>query len=172
MNMITKPNYLDPDLYFKSFIDNLEDKDLISALERSKNETLQLMRLIPKEKENFAYAEGKWTVKQLFQHLADCERVFSFRALSIGRLDPLNLPAFDEDLYVKNDFTQNIGLSQICEDYEMARNSFTSLMKSLNPKVLDHFGKANNIAISPRIVGWFNVGHNDHHNKILKERYL
>ena len=170
--MILKPIDLDPDLYFKSFIDNLKDPDLITALERSKNETIQLMKQVPKAKEVYAYADGKWNAKQLFQHLVDCERVFSFRVLSIGRLDPLNLPAFDEDLYVRNDFTHTMNLTDICKDYEIARDSFTSLIKSLNPKVLDNFGLANNISISPRIIAWFNVGHNDHHNRIFRERYL
>ena len=135
-------------------------------------ETMELIKTIPSSKENYAYADGKWNIKELFQHLADCERVFSFRILCIGRQDPMNLPGFDEDLYVKNDFSMDRNLTQIGADFDAARKSTISLIKSLSPKVLDHFGNANNIPLSPRIIGWFNAGHNDHHNQIVKERYL
>lgn len=170
--MISKPTELNPDLYFKAFIENLNDVDLIPALERSRRQTIELINSIPTSKESFAYATGKWSIKQLYQHLADCERVFSYRILCIARMDSINLPGFDEDLYVKNDFSNELCLSQIGEDFDAARKSTTSLIKSLSPNVLDQFGKANNLSMSPRIIGWFNVGHADHHNQIIKERYL
>jgi len=170
--MISKPTEYTPNAYFKSIIDAVPEEDLISALVNSRVETIDLIQNISATKESYAYAEGKWNIKQLFQHVIDCERVFCYRGLSIARGDTQKLPGFDDQLFVDNDYTQRVDLNTIGEDYAVSRLATISLFKTIQPDVLDFEGNGNGIVVTPRIVGWFIAGHNYHHNKIIRERYL
>ena len=170
--MIAKPTNLDPTVYFKSLIDILPETDLLDALENTKTETLRVLSSVPIEKENYAYAEGKWTIKQLAQHIVDCERILNYRALSVARKEPGKLLGFDEGFYVQNDLSHNRTIKEICEEFELVRNSTIALVKSFHPDILDHPGNANGVEVTPRIVSWFTAGHGIHHINVMKERYL
>lgn len=170
--MIAKPKNLDPDAYFTSYIESLLETDLYEALENTKMETIAALKSIPVDREGYAYAEGKWTVKQLAQHLVDCERILNYRALAIARKEPINLNGFDENLYVQNDYSEARTLSEICDEFEITRISTQMLVKSFHPEILDHIGKANGAEVTPRSIIWFIAGHNIHHVKVMKERYF
>lgn len=170
--MIEKPNNLDPKAYFTSYIESLRETDLYEALENTKMETIAALKSIPVDRESYAYAEGKWTVKQLAQHVVDCERILNYRALAIARKEPMNLNGFDENLYVENDYSEFRTLTEICEEFEITRNSTQMLIKSFHPDILDHIGNANGDEVTPRSILWFMAGHNIHHIKVMKERYL
>jgi uncharacterized damage-inducible protein DinB len=170
--MVLKPDHYAPNAYFKSIIEEIPEEDLISALVNSRLETIDLIQSIPSKKESYAYAEEKWNVKQLFQHVIDCERIFNFRALSLARRESQKFSGFDDQAYVDYDCTERISLNRIGEDYAISRLSTISLMESIQPEILDFEGNANGITVTPRIVGWFIAGHNYHHNKIIRERYL
>jgi hypothetical protein len=96
----------------------------------------------------------------------------AYRALSIARKEAVNLLGFDENAYVENDFTENLSLQEICDDFESARNATISLMKSFHKEALNFEGLASGLPITPNIMGWFIVGHNLHHNRVFEERYL
>lgn len=170
--MISKPINMHSELYFKTLIDALTEPDLLVALEQSKMETLVLMKSIPAEKESHAYATGKWNIKQLFQHIVDCERILSYRALSMARKERAALLPFDENEYAMNDNSHALTLNQIATDFENVRNATISLVKSFNKEMLDFESIANNLPMTPRILSWFIAAHNFHHNKIVSERYL
>ena len=88
--------------FYKSYIRVLEDVDLIEELEICLHDFIKFVQNIPMEKFDYQYAEGKWTFKEIIQHLIDSERVFSYRALRISRNDKTPLPGFDENDYVAN----------------------------------------------------------------------
>jgi hypothetical protein len=96
----------------------------------------------------------------------------AYRALSIARKEAVNLLGFDENAYVENDFTENLSLQEICDDFESARNATISLFKSFHKEALNFEGRASGLPITPCITGWFIVGHNLHHNRIFEERYM
>lgn len=171
-SMIQKPNILDPKTYFKSFIDQLSDEDLLTSLQRTKMETIQFLKSVPSNKEGFRYAENKWTLKQVALHIVDCERILSYRALCLARKEQKEFPGFDEGLYAENDFSEDRSLESIYSEFELVRNATIALMKSLHPNAMDNLGIANNISISPKIMGWFIAGHNQHHLNVIKERYI
>jgi len=169
---ILKPNTLDPKVYFKSLIDAVPETDLLSALANCKEETLRVLRAIPVEKESYAYAPGKWTIKQLAQHIVDCERILAYRALSVARKEPGKLAGFDEGFYVENDYSESRTLEDICDEFEVTRLSTQFLVSSFHPDVLDHVGNANGVEVSTRTLGWFIAAHGAHHINVIKERYL
>ena len=168
---ILKPSNLDPKVYFKSLIDAVPETDLMTALEHLKYETLRVLRAIPVEKENYAYAEGKWTIKQLAQHIVDCERILAYRALSVARKEPGKLAGFDEGLYVQNDFSEWRSLKDICNEFEATRNSTQFLVSSFHPDILDQVGNANGVEVTTRTLSWFIAAHNVHHINVIQERY-
>jgi uncharacterized protein YijF (DUF1287 family) len=90
--------------YYKQYIIGIEEnkKSIIDNLIDSQKEFENVLKNIPLEKQNFAYAEGKWTLKEVIQHVIDTERVFNYRAMCFARNDKTSLPGFDHDLFVEN----------------------------------------------------------------------
>lgn len=170
--MIAKPEKLDPEIYYKVLIDQVIESNAVEALENSLDETIDLMESVPKSKEGFSYGEGKWNVKQVFQHLVDCERIMAYRVLSVARGEKGVLLGFDDQGYVSMDGTAQKSILEIMKDFVAARNSTISLVKSLPEKQLDIVGNANGIAATARMIIWFIAGHNYHHNTVIIDRYL
>ena len=170
--MISKPKNINTESYYESYIGKVPESDLANAFINSEKATVSLFNSVPQGKEDFAYAEGKWTVKQLFQHLIDCERILCYRALTMARNDQTNLAGFDENLYVDNDYSSERSLAEISDEFSLVRKGTIALFESFNTEALDFEGLANDVKMTPRIIGWFLVGHNIHHINVLKERYL
>lgn len=167
-----------PELYASSpeychrLFDMIETDNLLFELEKDKQNTLQLFSSILPEKEHFAYAEGKWTASQLLRHIIDCERIYAYRALRFSRFDSTELHGFDEDFYMEG--MQNIreNLSDLMEEFTTVRNSTITLFKPMTTEMLNFKGTANKLKFSTLALGFCVVGHNAHHCKVLKERYL
>jgi hypothetical protein len=120
----------------------------------------------------YKYAEKKWSLKEMLQHLIDCERIFQYRALSISRGDTQNLPGFDEELFAKNSNADERNLEDLVSEYSSVRSSSIILFKSFKAETLSNKGFANGNEISVETIGNLIVGHNLHHLKIIEERYL
>lgn len=160
------PEYYHPYLHF------LESEDLRTELLRSENQSLELFKSILPEKENFSYADGKWTVKQVIQHIVDTERVFAYRALRFSRHDDTALKGFDENLFAQNFQMKDIPLQDIIDDYLATRTSTLMLYKNLTDEMLDFQGIVIENMFSARQIGYLIAAHNFHHCHILKERYF
>lgn len=166
---------LDPSVYnnfYKSYIDRVIEDAPIPALEKEGNSMIRFIKAIPTDMANFAYAEGKWSVKRLFIHLLDCERVMAYRALCMARGDSSNLPGFDENVYAENSEPSNWTLDEISTYYESQRKSTIHMFDHLSEEALDLTGMANGIALSARSLAYIIAGHAMHHRAILEERYF
>ena len=170
--MIEKPKDIDPKLYFSPFLLIAKGNDLIESLMISKNEVIDLINRIDNSLSDYKYGKDKWTIKQVFKHICDSERVHSYRALRFSKNDKTDLPGYDENEYAKVDNTENLNLRQIKDEFIAVRNSTIELFKSLDLNSLDNIGTGNKQELTPRIVGWKISGHSTHHCKIIKERYL
>src|SRR5262245_34882188 len=106
--MDQRPQHGDYAPAFKGYIERVHETDIVAALEGQIADIRRLAANVPKERENFAYAPGKWSIRQVVGHLADGERVFAYRALAFSRLDPAALPAFDENAYVAQARTNEV----------------------------------------------------------------
>jgi hypothetical protein len=118
-----------------------------------------------------AYAEGKWTPKEVLGHLIDTERIMTFRALCIARGEKQNLPGFDENAYVDSADFSKVPLKDLLEDFEAQRRAILSFVKTLSEEVLDTQGRTNDKPITPRALFWIIPGHFIHHVRILNSRY-
>lgn len=127
---------------------------------------------LPEEKANYAYAEGKWTIKQLVQHLIDTERIFAYRALRISRKDTTPLPGFDENHYAQNAPVDQKSLSDLKEEYLLVRKTTDLLLAGFQEDQLNFIGNASGHPCTLNALCYIIFGHHLHHIKILKERYL
>jgi uncharacterized damage-inducible protein DinB len=158
--------------YAQADIDAVEGDDAVAALLRQRGLTLALWQQFGEQGSDLSYAAGKWTVKQVLGHLADDERIFAYRALCIARGDTLPLPGFDENLYVREARFENRSLADLLADYEAVRHASVTLFRGLDRKAWLRQGIVNGYAASPRGLAFHIAGHELHHHRILRERYL
>ncbi|SDU02597.1 DinB superfamily protein [Polaribacter sp. Hel1_33_78] len=169
--MIPKNEYAP---YFEQYMQlvSKDEKSIIENLVASQKVFDDVLRNLPVEKHNFSYAEGKWTIKELIQHIIDTERVFSYRALCFARNDNTSLPGFDQDVFVENDNANDRNYYDLLNEMEVLRKSSIQLFKSFSDEALLRVGVASNNKISVRALGYLFSGHQMHHLNIIKERYL
>lgn len=158
--------------YFQPYINKLGDLILIDSLEDGLEKTINFFQSIPEEKLEFRYAEGKWTIKEIINHLIDSERVFCYRALRFSRQDKTALAGFDEDAYVLNSNANDRQLKALLEEYSLLRQATIIMYKSFNSEVLKLKGQAGSGMVSVRALGFLIAGHEKHHCEVIKERYL
>lgn len=158
--------------FYQGYIDAAGTGDLIEQLEISMHEFIRYVQEVPLGKHDFRYAEGKWTLKDIIQHLIDAERIFSYRALRIARADQTPLPGFDENQYVPVAGADRRHLKTLLEEFAAVRHATLLLFKSFSDDELLRTGTASNATISVRALGFITVGHMKHHQRIFSERYL
>ena len=158
--------------FYKSYIRVLEDVDLIEELEICLHDFIKFVQNIPMDKFDYRYKAGKWTIKEIIQHLIDSERVFSYRALRISRNDKTPLPGFDENDYVDNSNGNDRNLQGLLTELAVVRQATLSLFNSFSQEQLTKIGIASNNEVSVRAIGFIIIGHQKHHQKIFTERYL
>ena len=158
--------------FYKSYIQVLEDVELIEELEICLHEFIKFVQNIPMAKFDYRYEVGKWTIKEIIQHLIDSERVFSYRALRISRNDKTPLPGFNENDYVDNSNGNDRNLQGLLTELAVVRQATLSLFNSFSQEQLTKIGIASNNEVSVRAIGFIIIGHQKHHQKIFSERYL
>jgi len=158
--------------YYQTYISKAGQHKLLDGLELSFNNTLDFYNTLPSEKLEYAYADGKWTIKEIIQHLIDTERVFTYRALSIGRGDSTNLPGFDENAFAANSSANKRTMLSLIEEYTHLRNASLQLYNSFSNEMLLETGIASGGNLSVRAIGFILIGHETHHCEVIRERYL
>jgi uncharacterized damage-inducible protein DinB len=158
--------------YFEKYITQVVTENLIEELEISVHRFIKFVQNIPMDKFDYRYAERKWTIKEIIQHITDTERIFAYRALRFSRNDKTALPGFEENDYVDNTNANKRSLQDLLTEMAVVRQATLSLFKSFSEEQLIRIGTASNKQISTRAIGFIIIGHQNHHQKIFEERYL
>ena len=158
--------------YYHTYVKKTNGIDLKEGLNSNMDVIISFFKNIPREKLEYRYATGKWTIKEIIQHVIDTERIFSYRALRIARQDQTALPGFDQDTYVLPSKANQRTLESLLEEYKAVRLATINLFDSLNEECLLSTGTASNSKISVRALGFIIIGHENHHCEIIRERYL
>jgi len=167
-----KPNSNDYAIYFTNYIALVPEDDLTEAI---KNQSLILpdfLYSISEDKSKYAYAQGKWSIKEMLQHIIDAERIFNYRALCIARKETVSLPGFDENNYAANSNGNGRGWQSLVDEFINVRRSTEDMYSSFTEEMLYQKGLSNNNIATPLSFGFITVGHVYHHKKIIEERYL
>ncbi len=161
-----------PPCYFDKYIECAEDVEILQAFDDSINELetldLQYFNAIG----DAVYAKGKWTIKDIFQHLIDTEHILAYRALRIGRNDKTKLQGFDEEVLADNVSTQNRTLESIIDELKLRRQVTKLLFESFTDEHLQIIGYSSDLQMSALAFGFTIVGHQKYHLKIIREKYL
>jgi len=166
LNLETVPTF------YKGYVKLVEHPDIIQALRISGYRTMELIHSIPEAKEDLRYAEGKWSVREVLCHMMDAERIFSYRALRFARNDRTPLPGFDEQAYAQHLNVSGRAMAQLGEEMQHLRTSTVDLFQSFSEEMLKRKGIASNNELSVGALGIIIAGHETHHCKVIRERYL
>ncbi len=160
-----------PDFYH-NYINQAEGNDLMEVLKKQTRSFEDFLNGIPKNKRNYRYAEGKWTIKELLQHIIDAERIFAYRALCFARKDASPLPSFEENSYAVNSKADQRKWKDLVKEFEAVRRSTEILFDSFDDEQLETAGTASGKSNYVLAIGFIIAGHANHHIKVTKERYL
>ena len=128
-----KPEEYSP--FHNDYISKIGNVDIVAMLSELKDSTYNFLSAVPAAKADYAYAEGKWTIKEVIGHMIDAERTFAYRILAFSR-GQKELPGFDEDEYVaKSTFNSRI-ITDLIEEFRSIREANLFLFRSLNPQQL------------------------------------
>jgi hypothetical protein len=169
---MSKPSPTSYPGYFQKYIDQVPEQDLFTAFDSQLPVIKSFLSAITEERSSYAYAEGKWTLKELLQHMIDTERIFSYRALCFARKEKASLPSFEENDYAANSNANSRTWRSLVDEFLAVRQATTMLFHSFSPQALDTIGTANNNTTSVQALGFITLGHFYHHKKVMEERYL
>lgn len=170
--MINRPEKTEYAEYYDRYVSLVEEDDIIAALEKQQADLRDLFHRMTEEKSLYAYAENKWTIKEVIGHLTDGERIFAYRALRISRADYTPIEGFEQDGYIENSNFNNTPLTQLTEELLLNRQANLIFFKNLTDEAWLRVGTASDNPVSVRALAYMMVGHISHHLKILNERYL
>lgn len=157
--------------FYASYIERVPHGDLVAILGAQLGVTRVLLDAVPEERAGYAYAPGKWTIRQVVGHLADVERMLSARALRFARGDATPLPGFDENAYAEQAGSDQRTLPSLLDELEAARESTVALFAGLPDEAWTRRGMANGSPVSVRALACIITGHELHHREILRSRY-
>ena len=168
--MFNRPDASEFAPFYAGYIGKVPDSGPNGML-RAQLGSLEKLRYLSEDKANYAYADGKWTVKEVIGHVADGERVFSYRLTRIARGDSTPLAGFDENAWAKAAPHRKRRIADVVDEMIAVRRSTIALVESLDDAAIANRGVANNNPVSARAICWIMAGHTQHHLDMLRERY-
>lgn len=157
--------------YYGKYI-SLVQGDVIAALEDQPRETLALLSTLSEQQADYRYAPDKWSIKEILGHIIDAERVFSYRALRFARHDGTPLASFEQDGYVRAGDFGDRQLTDLIDEFVCVRRATVWLFRTLSADAWMRRGVASDNPVSVRAIAYIIAGHELHHRRILREKYL
>ncbi|WP_028545301.1 DinB family protein [Paenibacillus taiwanensis] len=170
--MLVRPLIGEYDPYYEKYISLVHEGNVIEHLHSQNMLTVRLLDSLTEAEANYKYAPDKWSIKEVFGHIADTERIMSYRLLCIARGDTTPLPGYDDEEYVKRASFATHSIQQLQADYTAVRHATISLCKGIEQSAWLREGTANNSSVSARALAYIIAGHELHHLHIIQERYL
>lgn len=168
----TRPQTTEYLAYYERYVSLVPEGDILNTLAEQLDSTLTLLRSLPEEKAGFRYAPDKWSIKELVGHVIDTERIFAYRALRFARNDQTKLSGFEQDDYIRNATFDDCKLSDLIDEFEHVRRGNLLMLRQLNEEAWARRGIASDAEVSVRALAFIMAGHELHHLKVLKDKYL
>ncbi len=157
--------------YYREYIDKVEG-DVLTVLQEQATSFPEFIYSIPVEKTHFAYAPGKWMVKEVIGYVLDTERIMAYRVLRIARKDQTPLAGFEEKSYIQQAGFAERSMERLAEEFSYIRKSNLYLFEALGEEQYAQRGSVSGYEVSVRALLFIIAGHLQHHRKIIEERYL
>jgi uncharacterized damage-inducible protein DinB len=159
-------------IFYHNYINLVQQDEIMSAFKEHTNAVIDFFSKIPTDKVDYRYAEGKWTIKEVLQHIIDAERIFAYRGLCISRKETNSLPGFDENEYADNSKADTRNWNEMLEEFKLVRRTTEILFGSFDEEQLQETGISNGKPVYVLAIGYIIIGHSLHHMNVIKERYL
>jgi hypothetical protein len=169
---MNKPEQTEFAPYYGHYVSLVEDGDIIETLSSQADELRSLIGRLPEEMGKSAYAEDKWTIKEMLSHIIDGERIFSYRVLRVARGDETPIEGFDQDDYIENANANARPFAELLDEFDLQRRSNLLLVRNISDDDSRRMGTASQNPVSARALVYIMAGHVSHHANVLRERYL
>ena len=158
--------------YYGMYIERVGDGYILKTLAAQLRDTRALLGEQSEERGSYRYAPGKWSLKQVIGHLADAERVFTYRALVFARNDKTPLPSMEQDDWMTQANFDGRSLASIVAEFGAVRAATLALFESFDGEIAARRGTANGFEFTVRAMPYIVAGHEAHHVGVIRERYL
>lgn len=158
--------------FYHNYINQVKENELMEAFKNQTSVFTKFLHDIPAGKRDYRYAEGKWTIREILQHIIDAERIFSYRGLCFARKDSTPLPGFDENTYTDNAKADKRDWEELVEEFKTVRRGTELLFGSFDNEQLETAGTASGKPNYVSAIGFIIAGHATHHLNVIRERYL
>lgn len=169
---MTRPQTTEAASYYFKYIDLITSEDIVPAIQAQMGDTLQFLEGISEQQSLHAYAPEKWTIKQVWNHVNDGERLFLGRALWFARGFKDPLPSFDQDIAVEGAQANETPWAQLVEEFRTVRLGTLSFFNNMPADAWSRTGIASDNPFTVRSLAYIIAGHVAHHRNVLQERYL
>jgi uncharacterized damage-inducible protein DinB len=157
--------------FYAGYVARIEDGRLLDTLAAQPAELRALLLLQDEDEASLPSAQGKWSLKDVINHMIDAERVFACRLLWFARQPGADLPGFDQDAWVPAAVAHRRTLSDLFDEFDAVRGATATLLRSLPADAAARGGRANGHPVTVRALAWIIAGHAQHHLDLLRERY-
>lgn len=169
---MTRPQTNEAAPYYSTYIDLVTGEEIVPAIETQMDEMLQFLQGISEEQSRHSYEPGKWTIREVLNHVNDGERVFLYRAFWFARGYQDALPSFEQDQAVREAHANNTSWAALVEEFKTVRLATISFFKNLPDEAWSRTGVASDFSFTVRALAYIIAGHVAHHRNVLAERYL
>lgn len=169
---MTRPQTTEAAEYYFKYIDLITSDEIVPAFKNQFGQTVQFLKGISEAQSLKSYAQGKWTIREVLNHVNDCERVFLGRAFWFARGFQDALPSFDQDIAVKFAQANETSWARLIDEFKTVRAATISFFDSLPAEAWSRTGVASDNPVTVRALAYIIAGHLAHHINVLNERYL
>lgn len=161
------------DSYYLRYIDKLDNEtELIQGFVDGKTNLIDFFKSMPNNRLLYKYQPEKWSIKEIFQHQIDTERIFMYRCFRIARRDKTALSGYDQEIYVKPSNADKKSLDDLLNEFIINRNNSIALLQTLSEDDLCFIGNSNGGKMSARAAAFIIIGHDIWHTDVIKEKYM
>src|SRR5215212_2016670 len=169
---MTRPQTTEAASYYFKYIDLISSEDILSTLHAQQDETARFLESVSEEQSLHAYAPGKWTIREVLNHINHGERVFLGRAFWFARGFQDALPSFDQEVAVQMAHANDTSWAQLLEEFKNVRLATISFFNNLPAEAWSRTGVASDSPVTVRALAYIIAGHVAHHRGVLQEKYL
>lgn len=166
-----RPAITDYPEHYQEYVNLVPEGDIIAIINAQTEETVAYIK-DNEDRRDFRYAEGKWSLIEVIGHMIDTERIQAYRLMRIARGDKTPLAGYDDEAYVENAHFSTRTIDDLLEEFVAVRTSTVSLLRGLSEDAWEKRGFANNGEFTVLALAYIIAGHELHHLKLIKDRYM
>ena len=169
---MTRPQTTEAADYYFKYIDLIPSDEIVPAIKEQMGQTLAFLKGISEEQSLQTYEPGKWTIREVLNHVNDGERLFLSRAFWFARGFQDAMPSFDQDVAVQAAHANNTSWAQLVDEFQTVRAATISFFDAMPAEAWSRSGVASDNPVTVNALAYIIAGHAAHHVNVLRERYL